>query len=89
MEKTYKSKLFCSRHFATDGVFCLDTGPSEVMRCIGNCNRSIEDQITLNYLQLLVLQYPKDVATVLLEVPHYAVASKEEKEISDTGTYKN
>ena len=60
-----KSRFFPGRLFATNWIFYLDTGPSEAMRCVRNCNRSSEDQITLNYLKSLDLQYSKYVTNLL------------------------
>ena len=44
---------------------------------------------SFNYLKLLDLQFSKCVTNVLWEVPYYTDVSKEEGEISDTGTFEN
>ena len=75
--------------FATNGVFYLDTGTLEALSYVRSNNRSCKDQITCNYLKLLDLQYSKDVTNVLSEIPYYTAVSKEEREISDTGTLEN
>ena len=81
--------FFPGRMFATNRVFYLDTGPSEAMRHVRNHSRSSKDQVTLNYLKLLGLQYFKHVTNVLSEVPYFTIGSKEEGEIGDTGAYEN